>query len=127
MMDFATFAPMEIESDSDDDMSLDDPMDWEDFGTVGPMDVDSDSDDDMSLDDPMDWEDSDSCTPMDIVDPVDDLIPSFANLSVSDRRCPSSTSFIVDENGRLVRRSPRLGFTRGSIFIPSTDGRYLRR
>ena len=128
MVDFATFAPMDVDSDSDSDMSLHDPMDWEDFATVGPMDVDSDSDDDdMSLDDPMDWEDTDSTAPMDIDDPMDGIISSFGNLSVSDRRCPSSSSFIVDEHGRLVRRSPRLGSIRGSIFLPSTDGRYLRR
>lgn len=128
MVDFATFAPMDVDSDSDSDMSLDDPMDWEDFATVGPMDVDSDSDDDdMSLDDPMDWEDTDSTAPMDIDDPMDGIISDFGNLSVSDRRCPSSSSFIVDEHGRLVRRSPRIGSIRGSIFMPSTDGRYLRR
>ena len=127
MVDFATFAPMAVDSDSASDMSLNDPMDWEDFGTVGPMDVDSDSDDDMSLHDPMDWEDTDSTAPMDIDDPMDGIISSFGNLSVSDRRCPSSSSFIVDEHGRLVRRSPRLGSIRGSIFLPSTDGRYLRR
>jgi hypothetical protein len=129
MVDFATFAPMAIDSDSDSvsDMSLNDPMDWEDFGTVGPMDIDSDSDDDMSLHDPMDWEDTDSTAPMDIDDPMDGIISSFGNLSVSDRRCPSSSSFIVDAHGRLVRRSPRLGSIRGSIFLPSTDGRYLRR
>ncbi len=114
-MDLATFAPMDIESDSEDEMSINDPMDWEHFA------------DDMSIDDPMDWEDTDSCAPMDIDDPMDGIISSFANLSVSDRRCPSSSSFIVDEKGRLVRRSPRLGSTRGSIFLPSTDGRYLRR
>jgi hypothetical protein len=128
MVDFATFAPMDVDSDSDSDMSLHDPMDWEDFATVGPMDVDSDSDDDdMSLDDPMDWEDTDSTAPMDIDDPMDGIISDFGNLSVSDRRCPSSSSFIVDEHGRLVRRSPRIGSIRGSIFMPSTDGRYLRR
>jgi hypothetical protein len=55
MVDFSTFALMDFDLDSDLDMSLDDPMDWEDFGTVGPMDVGSDSDDDISLDDPMDW------------------------------------------------------------------------
>jgi hypothetical protein len=123
MVDFATFAPMAI--DSDPDMSLDDPMEWEDFGTVGPMDVDSDSDDDMSLHDPMDWEDTDSTALMDIDDPMDGIISSFGNLSVSDRRCPSSSSFIIDEHGRLVRRSPRLGSVRGSIFLPLMDRRYL--
>jgi hypothetical protein len=125
MVDFATFAPMAVDSDSD--MSLDDPMDWEDFGTVGPIYVDSDSDDDMSLHDPMDWEDTDSTAPMEIDDPMDSIVSSLGNLSVSDRRCPSSSSFIVGERGRLVRRSPRLRSIRGSIFLPSTDGRYLRR
>jgi hypothetical protein len=125
MVDLATFAPMAV--DSDLDMSLDDTMDWEDFDTVGPMDVDSDSDDDMSLHDPMDWEDTDSTAPMEIDDPMDGFISSLGNLSVSDRRCPSSSSFIVDKHGRLVRRSPRLGSICGSIFLPLTDGRYLRR
>jgi hypothetical protein len=50
MVDFATFALMDVDSDldSDSDISLDDPMDWEDFATVSPMDVDSDLDYDMS-------------------------------------------------------------------------------
>jgi hypothetical protein len=123
MVDFATFAWMAV--DSDLDMSLDDPMDWEDFGTVGPMDIDSDSDDDMSLHDPMDWEDTNSTAPMDIDDPMDSIISSFGNHSVSDRRCPSSSSFIVDEHGWLVRRSPRLRYICGSIFLPLMDRRYL--
>jgi hypothetical protein len=129
MMDFATFAPMDIKLDSDDEMSMDDPMDWENFASVGPMDFKSDLDDDMSIDDPMDWEDSDSCTPMVIDDPMDGTIYSFANLLVSNLRCPSSSSFTVNEHRQLVRCSPWLaagnGSTRGSIYLPSTDKRYL--
>lgn len=57
---------------------------WEDFATIRPMDVDSDLDQDMSVGDPMDWEDSDSCAQMDIHDLMDDIISSFASLVVSD-------------------------------------------
>ncbi len=131
-----------------------------DFATIAqpPMDIDSDSDslEDMSLHDPMDWEDSPgsfndifanvissmanlsvSCDGMDIVESDSEsllraLVSSMANLSVSDPLCASGGSCsIVDEHGRLVRRSLRLaandGSTRGSFLLPSGDGRYLRR
>lgn len=33
----------------------------------------------------------------------------------------------IDEKGRTVRRSPRLGAATGSVFVASSDGRTLRR
>jgi hypothetical protein len=118
MMDFSTIAPMDIDSDSSaDDMSLDDPMDWDDYSSL--MDIDSESDDDMSVHDPMNVDDNNE-----FQDVFRAVICSFGNLLVSD---PS----FVDEHGRLVRRSLRLAAvdtsTPGSFLLPSEDGRYLRR
>jgi hypothetical protein len=133
MADFATVAPMDLDLDLDsdlDDMSLDDPMDWEDFATVAPMGVDSDLDsDDMSLDDLMDWENSDIYAPMEIDDLMDAMISSMVSLLVSDPLCPSSSSFIIDKHGRLVHCSLQLaandGSTHGSVFVASAERIYL--
>jgi hypothetical protein len=75
-------------------------------------------------------EEMDTTESMDLVmvDVIDDLTEKFKALSIASDFFDTFFSNVgIDENGRSVRRSPRLGSTMGSIFVPSSDGRTLRR
>jgi hypothetical protein len=63
---------------------------------------------------------------MEVADPMDDLVESFGKMAIV--HFPFiAVEFFIDERGRVVRRSPRLGGVRGSYFKPSDDGRMLPR
>lgn len=104
----------EMSMDSDDDvsiMSLHDPMDWDVESLSSVMDHDGD---DMSIVDPI----------------LDVILDAFASLELTSE---SETTYfsVIDEFGRVLRRSRRLAANRrdilGTVFEPSHDGRYLRR
>jgi hypothetical protein len=92
-----------------------------------PIDDDSavGSDDDMSIDDPMDVDGS--------TDESDDagvaeLVESFSMMGIKDDFFETFFDGVgIDEEGRSVRRSPRLGNAVGSFFVAGPDGRTLRR
>jgi hypothetical protein len=119
---------LDLESEILDEVSLHDPMDWEEIDMYAPMDIDdldSDySDNDMSLNDPMDVDDE-----TDFQDVCCAMIFPKVNLWVPDPLCASSCSFIVDRDSWLVYRSLWLAAddrsTCGSYFIPLMDRRYL--
>jgi hypothetical protein len=70
----------------------------------------------------------DTSEAMDCIDSVGELTETVVSLNLA---CDLFESFFanasIDEKGRVVRRSPRLGGATGSFFVPSSDGRTLRR
>lgn len=97
----------------DDDDSQDPPEDDQ----ISFMSIDPPENDSMDIFDDMDVEDGVVC-----------LMETFRKLTIaSDFFDSFFTNVGIDEKRRLVRRSPCLGGTVGSIFVPSSDGRTLRR
>jgi hypothetical protein len=65
---------------------------------------------------------------MDVDDAVDDLRTLFQELNIENGPFDSFISNLsVVEKGRAVRRSPRLDGMAGIYYVPSADGRCLRR
>lgn len=65
---------------------------------------------------------------MDVDDYAADITERLARLHLRDDFFESFFANVtVDEKGRTVRRSPRLGDVTGSVFVASSDGRTLRR
>jgi hypothetical protein len=118
---------------SPDDMSIsssesNDSMDDADEMSVGysnyhtPMD-ESEA---MEISNVCFHEPMDESQAMDEVDPIQDLIQDFGKIDIF--HFPFiSPDFYIDQDGRVVRRSPRLGGALGSYFKPSDDGRMLLR
>jgi hypothetical protein len=70
----------------------------------------------------------DTSEAMDFTDAMGDWADMFAARSIKDDFFESFfANASIDEKGRVVRRSPRLGGATGSFFMPSGDGRTLRR
>jgi hypothetical protein len=63
------------------------------------------------------------------IDSVGDQGERFTKLNIGPDLCePFLANATIDDKGRVVRRSPRLGgATMGSLFVPSSDGRTLLR
>jgi hypothetical protein len=113
---------MSIDSCSDDEMSLHDPMDQDDdFPLTDTSASDENpSVENMELHDPMDQDENDG---------MGSLTESFGHMDISE-----STYFEdvfahcgLDENEQVVRRSPRLGGALGSFLSVSGDGRFMVR
>jgi hypothetical protein len=66
---------------------------------------------------------------MEYIDSAGDPGERFTKLKIGPDLCePFLANATIDEKGRVVRRSPRLGgATMGSLFVPSSDGRTLLR
>jgi hypothetical protein len=81
----------------------------------------------MSID-PLQNDAMDEWDDMDEEDGVICLMETYKKLTIASDFFDTFFSNVgIDEKGRSVRRSPRLGSTMGSIFMPSSDGRTLRR
>jgi hypothetical protein len=75
-----------------------------------------------------DSDEMDTTVFMDYVDAVGDLVERFTRLKLGVDFFESFfANTALDEKGRVVRRSPRLGGATGSFFVPTSDGRTLRR
>jgi hypothetical protein len=90
--------------------------------------------DDMSIDSDrmsivsFEPEPMDTSEAMDYTDSVGDLVEKFSSMTLAADFFESFfANASIDEKGRVVRRSPRLGGATGSFFMPSSDGRTLRR
>jgi hypothetical protein len=81
----------------------------------------------MSIDGPEN-NDMDMSDDMDVDDVVEEMNERFEKLAISSDFFECFFGHVgIDEGGRAVRRSPRLGGALGSVFVPSNDGRTLRR
>jgi hypothetical protein len=135
--------PTVLLPDGDDDIWMSRSSDWEQYResdgmsddedqTVDAMDLSGDGPtlDDQADQEPLGGEPMDTRVngEMEEDDPVEELTERLENLRVEG--CFMETFFgntVVDEKGRMVRRSPRLGCLKGSFEALSGDGRFLVR